>query len=56
MLVGNFFNYQSTCRRFSAQTAYGHATVREAKLDCVFESQWFVQMNVVVRSLQFRFL
>jgi hypothetical protein len=34
MFVGNLLN----------------ATVREAKFDCVFESKWFVGMDVIVRG------
>jgi hypothetical protein len=38
MLVGDLFDYQPARRCFPAKSAYGHATVREAKLDRVVES------------------
>jgi hypothetical protein len=38
MLVSDLFDYQPARDCFPAKSAFGHATVREAKLDCVFES------------------
>jgi hypothetical protein len=56
MFVGDLLNYQSACPCFPPKSADGHATVREAKLDCVFESQWFVGTDIIICSYrQFRF-
>jgi hypothetical protein len=38
MLVGDLFDYQPARFCFIAKSAYGHATVRKAELDSVFES------------------
>jgi hypothetical protein len=55
--VSDLLNHETASRRLTSQTAYGHATVREAKLDSVFKSERFVWMNVIVGSnRQFRFL
>jgi hypothetical protein len=56
MFVGDFLNCQSACRSLSTKSAYRHAAVRETKLDCVFESERFVWMNVVIGGLQSHFL
>jgi hypothetical protein len=53
MFVRDLLNYQTARLRFSLESADSHATVREAKLDCVFEPKWFVKMNIIIRSLQF---
>jgi hypothetical protein len=48
ILVGNFLNHEAAAGRFLAKTAHGHAAMRKPKLDCVFESQRFIRMNVIV--------
>jgi hypothetical protein len=48
MFVGDLFNYQAARLSFPPKSADSHATVRETELDGVFESQWFVRMNVIV--------
>jgi hypothetical protein len=49
MFVGNLLDYQAARPCFVAEPTGCHAPVWKGKLDCFFESQWLVGMDIVVR-------
>jgi hypothetical protein len=50
MLVGDLLDYQPACLRFALKSADSHPAARKAKLDCIFQSKWFVRIDVIVRG------